>query len=126
MSFKVYLVDKNREPVQVETHAEGGTIKIDKPFVVDNMIMGGTSDAEMSITYNYNKYYKETLHPDGLRYLDGMKAKKVIPILRKTIKILGTTPHYDYWTSTPGNAGHTLATLLTWAEQYPNATFVVY
>ena len=126
MSFEVYLVDKKGEPVQVETHAEGATIKIDKPFAVDNMIMGGTSDAEMSITYNYNKYYRETLHPDGLRYLDGMKAKKAIPMLRKAIKQLGTKPHYDYWTATPGNAGNALATLLTWAEQYPNATFVVH
>jgi len=127
MSFDVYLRDKFGETVKVEPHAEGGTIKIDTPFSIDNTIYGGTQDAEMSVTFNYSKYYYQTIHPkQGLVYLDGKTGKEAIPILRKAIRQLGTTPHYDYWKATPGNAGNALATLLTWAEQHPNARFVIH
>ena len=36
MSFEVYLRNKNGDVVQVDTHAEGGTIKIDKSFTIGN------------------------------------------------------------------------------------------
>ena len=126
MGFDVYLRDKNGNSVQVDTHNEGGTIKIEKSFFIDNTLCGGTSDAEVSITFNYNKFYREALHPKGLMYLDGKTGKQVIPLLKKAIRILGTEQHYDYWASTPGNAGHALSTLLTWAEQHPQAKFVVH
>ena len=126
MGFSIYLRDKNGKSVQVQTHDEGGTIKMDKIFVIDNMVRGGTSDAEMDITFNYNKFYRDALHPDGLDYLHGKTGKQAIPLLKKAIRILGTEQHYDYWASTPGNAGHALSTLLTWAEQHPQAKFVVH
>jgi|GEM_PF-1318210 len=126
MSFTVHLVDKNGNIKQVETHAEGATIAIDKPFVIDNKIYGGTNDACLDITYNYSPYYYQTIDKEkGLRKLDFMKAKDAIPLLKKAIKILGTKPASDYWARTPGNAGKALATLLTWAEQHPEATFVI-
>lgn len=126
MSFNICLLDKIGNPVQVETHAEGATIAIDKPFVIGNTVLGGTDNAEMEITFNYSPYYYQALDKDkGLRKLDNMKAKKAIPLLKKAIMTLGTTPASDYWAKTPGNAGKALATLLTWAEQHPEATFVI-
>jgi len=127
MSFEVYLLDKKGKPVQVDTHAEGGNIKLDKPFTVGNTVMIGNQDAELNITFNYSKYYYQTINSKhGLRYLHHMKARKAIPILRTAIKKLGTSRTGSYWSASPENAGHALATLLTWAEQYPNATFVVH
>lgn len=125
MGFSVSLRDKQNKPVQVDVHNEGHTIAIDKPFFIDNTIYGGTSDAEMDITFNYNEYFHEALHPEGLMFLDKKTGKQAIPYLKNAIFMLGTQRHYDYWAATPGNAGHALAVLLTWAEQYPAATFII-
>jgi len=125
MGWSISLSD-NKGVCQVDTHAEGSTIKVEKAFSIDNALYGGTSDAEMTITFNYNKFYRKVLHPDGLDWLHGKTGRQTIPRLKEAIRTLGTKRDMDYWASTPGNAGYALSTLLTWAEQHPSAKFIVH
>ena len=116
MSFWVYLYDETNMPVKIEPHSEGGTI-----------ILGGTDEAELNITYNYSSYYYEHLSPrKGLRWLHKKKARDTIKRLEKAVKELGTKKDKDYWKTTKGNAGYALSILLHWARQYPKAKFCVH
>lgn len=113
MSYWVHL-QKDGEDVAVENHSEGGT------FVV-----GGTNTAELNVTYNYGKHYRQTLGEGGLRYLNMKLAKDVTKSLQEAVERLGTERDVDYWKATPGNAGYALSILLEWAKQHPDAEFVV-
>lgn len=115
MSWDVSLVEHGKK-LCVEKVEAGGTYCI-----------GGSDKAELNITYNYSKFYYKYLNTEeGLKWLDGKKAKKCIASLKKAVDILGTYEDEDYWKPTPGNAGKALSILLTWAEKYPEATFKVY
>lgn len=115
MGFYATLLDKKGNICQVERHTEGGTY-----------VIGGTTDADLYITYNYSKFFHKAVHKEqGLQFLNGKKAKDVIKILKKAIKMLGTIRDKNYWKSTKGNAGHVLSILLKWAEQHPEAMFKV-
>jgi hypothetical protein len=118
MSWWVYLQDaESGHPVTVSKHSEGGT-----------HVLGGCNDAELNITYNYGGLFRSV----GLVFKEyggnvhGQKAKDMIPRLEEAVKILGIIPSNDYWSASPGNAGHTLNILLTWARQYPEAVFEVH
>ena len=115
MSFDVSL-EQDGEVVQVKRHQEGGTYAV-----------GGTTEAALNVTYNYSWFYFRFLDEDfGLRWLNGRKASDCIESLEAAVAKLGTCPYQkDYWAPTPGNAGRALYTLLKWAQQHPNATFVV-
>ena len=116
MSFDVELIDVNtKQAVDVENHCEGGTYAI-----------GGTTGAELNITYNYSHYFFEQLDKEkGLRWMHDRTGKECIECLEKAIQILGTSQYNDYWEATPGNAGYALNILLQWAKQYPDAIFQV-
>lgn len=63
MSYWVKLLDKKGKVCQVERHSEGGTY-----------VMGGTTDAELNITYNYSEPYSEYLdEKQGLKFLNGKR-----------------------------------------------------
>ena len=114
MSWKVYL-EHNNKPVPVEKHSEGGTYAI-----------GGTDEAELNITYNYGNFYYHCLdRKEGLRWLNGKKAKDCTERLENAVRKLGTDRDKDYWAPTQRNAGYALSILLRWARQYPNAIFKV-
>jgi hypothetical protein len=99
--------------VEVENHSEGGTYAL-----------GGISEACLNVTYNYSRCYAP--FDFNLRDLDGKPAKDATEKLREIVKALGKNrDNDDYWAATPGNAGHALSILLDWAEQHPEATFVV-
>lgn len=111
MSWDVTLEDENGKPLKVKPHTEGGTY-----------VMGGTDDAELNVTWNYGKYLGFG-EENTFIYLDGKKASDVIDMLQSAVDKLGTDKDKDYWAVTPGNAGHTLNILLTWAKQHPNGIF---
>ena len=114
MGYDISLVDFDGYPVKVERHSEGGY-----------MIVGGNTDATISITYNYSKYFYETIDgKEGIRWLYDRPAHECYHTLRAAIKVLGTYRDEDYWESTPGNAGYILSILLKWADQYPNTRFI--
>jgi len=113
MSWWVSL-EQDGKPVEVERHWEGGTFTV-----------GGSTLAEINITYNYGFFYRHCLHPDGLWWLDGKRARDCVGRLEAAIKELGASRYRDYWTPTPSNAGFALSILLAWAKEHPEATFRV-
>ncbi len=111
MSYDVVL-RKNEEVVKVKSHQEGGIIAI-----------GGSGFADMSITYNYARVY--SLVDFSVKDLAGKVASATITQLEELVEKLGDDPYDDYWTPTPGNAGHALVVLLGWAQQHPDAIWGV-
>lgn len=137
MSYDVRLVDPETKEVLVsKTHRqEGGT-----------QVMGGTSECDLNITYNYGSLYHLALLPEkatdpaleeeGLIYwLAGRQGKDTEAMLRLAHERLGspTRPDYgrshgpscDYWTPTPENAGWALVPLIEWASEHPEGVWVV-
>jgi hypothetical protein len=116
MGWWVSLRTADGRVAQVAQHQEGGVHSI-----------FDTMDAELSITFNYNRCYQEVIESyTSLRdLLNGQRADMVTPILEAAIALLGTERHHNYWLATPGNAGAALAILLDWARQCPNGTFEV-
>lgn len=116
MSFDITLMNPDDgEPLWVERHTEGGTI-----------VLGGTREAELNVTYNHSAFYYEHLNSDrGLRWLDGKRGAETIEALDRAVTALGTERDADYWRPTPGNAGHALSVLLRWARQHPDGIWRV-
>lgn len=113
MGYDISLIGEDGNIVQVDRHAEGGYT-----------LPGGNPEATISITYNYSKYFYETIDKTlGIRWLYGRPAYECFHRLRHAVKILGTYKDDDYWESTPGNAGHILSVLLKWVDNNPSATF---
>lgn len=113
MSWWVYL-EHDGKPVSVENHSEGGTYAV-----------GGISDAELNITYNYGRCWRAHGWGNLSEQFDGKTGRESIPELRRMVELLGTDQHQDYWEPNDGNAGHALSILLRWAEQYPDAVWRV-
>lgn len=114
MSWWVSL-NNDDKPVTVESYSEGGTYEL-----------GGTTEADLNITYNYEIQFLKAWDGVGLKdALNGKKAIEVQAILDFAVKDLGTDTSDNYWDSTPGNAGKALSILAAWASQYPNAIFRV-
>jgi hypothetical protein len=108
MSWWISLQDEQGEVVSVEPFTEGGTYAL-----------GGSTEAELNVTYNYGKHFAFRDE------LDGKKASEVTALMETKIAELGTEQSADYWEASPGNVGHALATLLSWARRYPEAVFRV-
>lgn len=125
MSWDVYMypasstqeqLDKDEmRPVEVPHFTDGGTY-----------VVGGTSRAELNVTYNYSEYFLEAGLKDGLRTLHNMRGKEALPLLTAAVKHLGTERDGDYWAATPGNAGAALERLRQWAELHPDGIFAVH
>ena len=99
--------------VEVPRHEDGGTYAL-----------GGTTEADLNVTYNYSKHYYRVLGlPEGFRSLNNMTAAEALPYLEKGVAELGTERSSDYWEPTEGNAGYALSILLGWAKLYPKAVF---
>lgn len=115
MSYWVYLNDDDGRPCEVDTHSEGGTY-----------VVGGCGEAEINITYNYGGYIRTALDTElGLWWLNGKTGQETIARLQSAVDALGTERDSDYWSATPGNAGHALSVLLAWARQHPNGVWEV-
>ena len=113
MGYDIQLVDEDGTPVQVKRHTHGGTF-----------VLGGTTSADISITYNYAEYFYDMIDADeGIRWLYGRTGNECIPMLHAAVRELGTVQSNDYWDKYPGNAGHVLAILLSWAKLCPDAVF---
>ncbi len=101
--------------VRVKNHREGGTYAV-----------GGTSSAELNVTYNYGRCFREVWDGVGLQEaLNGKRAEDVIGALEHAVRYLGTDQDGDYWSATAGNAGYALSILVNWARQHPTAVFQV-
>lgn len=100
------------------------TLRADTPMRITgaNIAVGGTPYFEVSITYNYGKFYRlpETFGPLGIRALYGLSAAESIPMLERAISALAGKPSDDYWEACPGNARAALVQLLTMARMRPD------
>lgn len=121
MSWWVYLNGDDGKSVAVSHHIEGGTRAI-----------GGITEAELNITYNYAPRFAEAGvamrkqdWTDGLFVLDGSLARDAVPFLSNAVEKLGVARSDDYWESTAGNAGYALSILRRWAVDNPEARFEV-
>lgn len=124
MSYWVYLRDTDGNTLEIPPHSEGGT-----------HVLGGTTDAELNITYNYSGQFakvnldfheNDPIGRHGKTAVHGKRAGDLIPQLRDAVKTLGTERDENYWNATPGNAGHALSILLGWAELHPDGIFEVH
>lgn len=111
MGYDIWL-KKDGEVVEVPKHMVGSTV-----------VVGGSTEAWVTITYNYSNHFAWIDEVDGIRWLYGKKGHDCIDRLERAIEILGTRRSKDYWEPTPGNAGYVLSVLLEWARMHPEAVF---
>ena len=124
MGYDIELKDPSGAPVQVDRHAEGGTYAV-----------GGTTNAHVSITYNYAQIYARFKTPEpwihhgeerdtfSIRWLYGRTGRETAPMLFAATQALGTQRVGSYWDANDGNAGYMLGVLLAWALQHPEAVW---
>ena len=94
-------------------HFKGGTYAI-----------GGTNELTLNITYNYGKFYRDTIDSEeGIRWIYGKTGEEVLPMLEDAVAKLGIKQSFDYWEATPGNAGHALLGLIAFCRLRPDGIF---
>jgi len=97
-----------------------------KPHYAGSIIeFGGSHHCEMTVTFNYSRFYSQVFPEKGFRWLNDRKASDAIPVLEDGIKALGTRTTGSYWDESPGNAGYILTVLLEWAKEHPDGVFKV-
>lgn len=120
MSWWAYLQSPDDgETMLVGKHAEGGTYRL-----------GGVNEAELNVTYNYGKPFRE-VWPEERDWsrgtlggmLNGRVAEETIKPLSVAVEALGKERSSDYWEPSPGNAGYALSILLAWAAQHPEGVW---
>lgn len=122
MSSWVYLCEGDADGetlTMTERHTEGGTYAVGG--------VGGSNECCMSVTWNYTPHFMQVFDGASLQEaLHGKRAGDVLPWLEKAVRQLGDNPSGDYWAKTPGNAGHCLAVLMSWAAAHPDGVFCVH
>ena len=82
--------------------------------------------ASLSVTYNYNPFFKNLYNGEGLRGLSGKTGWEVAPELLRVITALpDEDPSSDYWASTAGNAREVLQNIMVFIVERPNGVFEV-
>lgn len=79
MSYTVKLKRPNGDLCSVQSHTEGSTYAV-----------GGITDAEIHITFNYSNFLAFLDKKRGLRWLNGQLAVDTVPRLTYAISFLGT------------------------------------
>lgn len=130
MSYDISL----RDPVS------GETLELDQPHHMrgGTYAVGGTTLAELNVTYNYSEHYRRLFSPrdaregedyakdgivDGIRVIYGMTGAESIPALRQVAGQLGNDIHDDYWRATEGNAKRALLQLIALAKMRPDGVW---
>jgi len=116
MSYDINMMEPGKNEV-IEFKAphqfRGGTYAV-----------GGSNEAWLNITYNYGKFYYDTIDKEkGIRWLYGKTGEECLPILKIAVEELGTEQSDNYWDATPGNAGHALLGLIAFCEERPDGIF---
>ncbi len=108
MNHWVYLQDKENKTLPAEKHEEGGTYAV-----------GGVSEAEINVTYNYSKLFSVK------KELDGKTGAETLPVLKDAVARFGVERDNDYWSPTEGNVGYMCEILRRWAEKNPEGVWHV-
>ncbi len=119
MSYVIFLRNKNGVPVQIPEFSAGSILRCNS-----ELIPIGMSEACISITWNYSKYFRDAIDAtQGIRWLYGKTGAETVEQLEKAVQILGIERCDDYWRATPGNSGYILNILLGWAKLHPEAVW---
>ena len=112
MSYSIYLNEPNLGGViefEETHHLAGGTYAL-----------GVTTEAWLSVTYNYGRNFYKTMGKKGIREIYGKTGAESIPVLDAAIAQLGDDANDDYWESTEGNAKRALCQLRQMAMMRPD------
>ena len=115
MSYDIELIN----PVTKET------VQLDEPHQMKGgtYAIGGTTEAHLNITYNYARFFVDTLGGGGIRNIYGMSGAESIPVLELAVSKLGDDVHDDYWEPTEGNAKMALIQLIALARMRPDGVW---
>ena len=121
MSYDIELVD----PVT------GLVLQLDEPHHMHGgtYAVGGTSEASLNVTYNYEEHFFREFPYNfvsglwGLRSLYGMTGAHSLPVLKAAIDQLGNDTDPDYWKPTEGNAKRALIQLQAMASMRPDGVW---
>ena|SRR5208282_2402102 len=80
--------------------------------------IGGTSLAELNVTYNYGKHF-------NFSALDGKTATESMDTLHEAANRLGNDVNADYWIPTEGNVKRAIKQLLAFAQLRPDGIWKV-
>lgn len=86
--------------------------------------VGGSTQAEINITYNYSKIFRREFGDGGLSRLEGVSGKDSVVLLDAVISRLKDDAHEDYWQATEGNARVCLMEMRAMARDFPDAVWV--
>jgi hypothetical protein len=115
MSYEVWLLGNDGEPVLVDNHHLGATHTTGKKML-----------ARLTITSNLREFFIDHLDPKfGIMWLNGFTGKEAQVRLAVAVKQLDAQPDPDQWKPTKGNAGFMLREIYAWAKQHPKAVFIV-
>ena len=96
MSWSIYLQDEEGNTIETDkSRTEGGTYQV-----------GGTTQAELNVTYNYSQVFKFS----QLHDMKPIDAAIVLLKRLKELKLQDIDP--DYWKPTEGNVAKAMMTLL--------------
>lgn len=115
MSYDLELIDPtagNVVELEQRHHLRGGTYAV-----------GGTTEAAFNITYNYSKYFYDTLGEKGIRTIYGMTGAESIPVLTAAADQLEGEAADNYWEATSGNAKCALLALIELAKLAPHGVW---
>lgn len=111
--------------IHLEEPVTGERVHFDAPHQIKGgtFAVGGTTEAWLSVTYNYGNHFRRVLGEEGIRSIYGKTGAEAIPVLEEAISQLGDDVSEDYWESTEGNAKIALVQLKAFAQMRPDAIF---
>lgn len=111
--------------IRLKDATTGKTLCADEIHGVNGgtMVMGGTSELWLNVTYNYGRIFYRLMGEKGIRTIYGMTGAESVPVLEAAIAQLGDDVHADYWAATEGNAKAALNGLLVFARLQPEGVW---
>lgn len=99
----------------------GNVLESDEPHDIagGTYAVGGTTRAEIDITYNYAPTFYALLGDRSIRSIYGMTGADSLPVLKAAADKLSGERGGDYWASTDGNVKAALLDLVRLAEMFP-------
>lgn len=115
MSYDISLTD----PVS------GHTVELDSPHHMrgGTYAVGGTTYAELNVTYNYGEVFRRLFGEKGIRSIYGLTGAASIPVLESAASQLSDEVDEDYWQPAEGNVKRALLQLLALARLRPDAVW---
>lgn len=118
MSYDAYLLDAPGGKVLTmpEVHEYRGGI----------VVVGGTNECWLNVTYNYSPIFYRVLGEGGLRSLNGQTGAESLPRIHAAVHALKEDYDPDYWKATEGNARYALMVLGVFARAHPEGVWDVH